>query len=439
MAKDREFDREVTVYVWRFRGVDHPGHAAVKLTGVPGRDKAYISWWPGGGGKQCKGKRAGIHGNYHKDMTSEISPNVTSRLGKDLQPRRGQRQVVYGYDALHERDLKRWGQEADEKIKLPGRGATGVEFGLDLVRMYEWWQVFQHCPHPRYKFASKHSNCSGVAAAALRVGGADQFASPPTALLFIDPSQVADWAWAVKDALAERNEAAKRLAVDLDTVGEVQLDPVEDLMTVPEWKQLSNRDMGGAFLRSPKVKDMDRLLQKYHTLAWNDEQGRARLIVLGKLMDTIHHYLAHKPGSKRGDAVLALGKQVLNVSKEKARHYRDYTKVHEGLRRQGPALPRAGGSQCQQLPQGIWARGSVVRPLVRRQLRPQRHRMAPLHQEYPAPDRAHEKAKPGRGHQRLQDHGSQLFSGVGQQRRLQRRRLAARLPFSSIKMEQLSR
>src|SRR5262245_5057152 len=46
MAKHREFDREVTVYVWRFLHVRHVGHAAVKLRGLTTAENAYISWWP---------------------------------------------------------------------------------------------------------------------------------------------------------------------------------------------------------------------------------------------------------------------------------------------------------------------------------------------------------------------------------------------------------
>jgi hypothetical protein len=35
-----------------------------------------------------------------------------------------------------------------------------------------------------------------------------------------------------------------------------------------------------------------------------------------------HYYLGHKPGSKRGDAVITLGKQALGIARVKAQEYK---------------------------------------------------------------------------------------------------------------------
>ena len=88
MAQHREYYREVTVYVWRFQGLTHFGHAAVKITGVrtPREDdaKAYISWWPKGSasifGATLK-QGASPNGNYREDMYAEISERASS-LGR---------------------------------------------------------------------------------------------------------------------------------------------------------------------------------------------------------------------------------------------------------------------------------------------------------------------------------------------------------------------
>ena len=125
----RTCTREATVYVWRFLGPKHPGHAAVKLTGLPNGEKVYISWWPrGGAGKssahETKGGRA--HHTYKRDMYSETGENTRTLL--DLDPRLARtnhRQVLVHFE-----------------------GADGITFGLDLVWMAAWWEIFTAAPGP---------------------------------------------------------------------------------------------------------------------------------------------------------------------------------------------------------------------------------------------------------------------------------------------------
>src|SRR5262249_47971236 len=141
--------------------------------------------------------------------------------------------------------LEFWGKDAEEKIKLPGLGAAGVHFGLDIARMAEWWNVFKIYPHGKFKLASKYSNCSGVAAAALKAGGAEQFVKAPGALFFLDPNQIAKWARQLREEIDARNEEAKRLAMFLVEGGENMPETITEVMSFNDWTTLSNQNMGG--------------------------------------------------------------------------------------------------------------------------------------------------------------------------------------------------
>jgi hypothetical protein len=319
MTRSRVYDREVTVYVWRFRGLTHFGHAAVKITGVRTTRnddaKAYISWWPKSG--------ASIFGagivqggtpttKYKDDMHGETSKRAQRKLQSGAWQMRANQRIV-GKD---EEGKILYGTEADCVVKLPALGATGVTYGLDGARMYEWWNVFRHCPHPHYKLASKHRNCAGVAALALLAGGAADFVEPPAPGMFMDPNQIERWALLLRARLNILNQVAVDVGQEVN-VPEVQGNVLE-VMTYAEWKELSNRDMGGATARSANVRKLDALLKEYHTYTWPQaDQVRKKMKVLAAMLDVIHEYLAHKLTSKRGAAVLTLGQQVLSVLQQR--------------------------------------------------------------------------------------------------------------------------
>ncbi|HMP02429.1 MAG TPA: hypothetical protein PKD86_01775 [Gemmatales bacterium] len=317
MAKHREYDREATVYVWRYESSKRPGHAALKLTGLPGADRIYISWWPSGGvgNNNFRHLTGDPHESYKEDMECEMSERTQTRLrGGLFTLRPNQREI-----SRSQQGVVTYGTMADEVIKLPLQGAQGCIAGLSGEKILAWWEIFKNCPHPTYKFASKNKNCSGVVAAALRVGGADQFARSPQALLFIDPNQIAAWAKKLKKKLKKRNEAGRRLALELDVNGVPQTTaPVEELMAPRTWLELSNRNMKPGQPRSPLLQEIDRALLRYFShRGWTEISYACKLIALGRLMDAIHTYLGVKSGGKRGDAVLTLGRQVLDVARKR--------------------------------------------------------------------------------------------------------------------------
>lgn len=313
MAQHREFDREATVYVWRYKGAKHPGHAALKITGVPGTEQVYISWWPKGGlgSDNFEHVRASAHTGYKQDMEYEISDRAQERLNNRTWTLRPNQRLV----RTETNGTNVYGTKADEVIKLPLQGAQGCVAGLDGAKIIAWWQIFKSSPHPQYKFASKNKNCSGVVAAALRVGGADQFSKAPSAMLFIDPNQIASWAKKVQKKLKKRNDAARNLAQQLGvTVNAQPTAPVTELMNGREWLELSNRNMPQGQKRSPQLHEIDRLLVTYYRYGgWVGPNIASKLIILGRLMDAIHTYLGLKSGGRRSDAIVKLGQQVLDV------------------------------------------------------------------------------------------------------------------------------
>ena len=324
MGKHRDFDREAVVYVWRYKGPNHPGHASVKLSGLPevdGYRKSYISWWPARGvdgkGDFFTSQKSGRNWNYHRDMYNEMKPGTRRNLDKGtFQPRHGQRMVLQ-----YETGSEEWGQEADEKIRIPGMGAAGVLFGLDLARIHRWWEIFRSCPHPEYKYSSRNSNCAGVAILALRAGGADRWAPAPKVAIYVDPNQVARWAHQIRETLDRHNEAAWEVNQALINDGRQIDESVREVMSYEEWLTKSSRDETRQRFRSERLRLIDQLLLEYHTESWSTTPD-VKLLLLGQIMDAINRFLRHKPTSKRGDAVLNLGEQVLSVARKQEKFYR---------------------------------------------------------------------------------------------------------------------
>jgi hypothetical protein len=301
------YDREVVVYVWRYKPVmgfipsSHFGHAAVKLRGVLGApdDKTYISWWPGEGAgiEDAFRRQPGIQSNsLSEDKYDEMNRQTRANLQAGAyQPRPGQ-QFKNG----------EWEQKPDFKIHLPAQGARGAPVGLNIVRMYKWWHAFRLAPERQYKLASKRVSCAGVAALALLAGGASLYATPPSALLFLDPNQIQAWASQVGQALTQINQAASTLG---QAIGRYNQDTSTKLMSYAAWKALSDQNFSGPF-RSKWVKAIDEAVKQFHLPGRSREQ---KFDSVRHIMMAARDFLVHKPASQRGDAVVRLSLQAMAV------------------------------------------------------------------------------------------------------------------------------
>ena len=203
----QRFDREVEVLIWKFEGITHFGHAALKLQGISpqnGARYAYLSYWPNWGPAFFNApftQKAALNGDAKLDGANEMRDDVRAKLQSGaFQPREGQKLV--GFDSTNGKlfyadsltdidpqtqavmpygDTYAWVQRPEYRIHLLALGAQGAEYGLDVDRMYSWIQAFTKNPDPRYRLASKTRNCAAVVVLALKAGGAANYAPVPSA------------------------------------------------------------------------------------------------------------------------------------------------------------------------------------------------------------------------------------------------------------------
>lgn len=331
----QKFDREVEVLVWRFQGVTHFGHAALKLRGISpqnGARFAYISYWPGWGAGLLNApfsQKAALNGDAKIDGFNEMRPDVRENIQSGaFQPRTGQAlvkgdrsngKVLYAA-SMNEVDLENnesvvqfegelaWVQRPEYRIHLPALGAQGVGYGLDVDRIYSWYEAFTKNPDPRYRLASKTRNCAAVVALALKAGGAANYATVPSAKVFIDPNQIWQWAEQLEGELTELN----RLAGNQSLQSYFPLTS-QELMSPTQWQQLSTQGVSRFTHRPSQFKKIDLYLRQYFAAGTWLQAANEKRALLGKMAYQIHNYLASNFNAKREEAVLRLGEEIRNV------------------------------------------------------------------------------------------------------------------------------
>jgi hypothetical protein len=316
-----EFSQEVTVRVWRN---DHVlkilktgrfGHASVALKGsLVGEEKIYISWWPsrGAGKGNLKERQPGhASASVGDDASSEISEGTQMALESGRYAPRGNQYVV-----LEDENGRIFGVHADEKIRLPGFGSQGVYFGLSTPRIKMWWDQWQKSG--KYTMLSNKENCSGVAATALEQGGAAIYATPPKAMIWMLPNEVADWARQIRRALDNLNDGMRQLVDAYNaspagqrggpTIGRHRTGGVETLWTPQEWKAESNK---GLPVRSGLLQKIDKAVEKCH------ESRQAgpfeRIAAAAALAKALIEFHQSKPDSQRSQPILQLANQLATV------------------------------------------------------------------------------------------------------------------------------
>ncbi len=345
-------EEKVTVCVWPYGGLSHFGHVGIKLksAAVPG-DKCYISWWPGAyadskfNSKVQKVQKvipkglpvpydARAHGGrqYTHDVISEMSDRARAGLeAGTFTPKTGQVEIDLGFamgrqlmtDGFPVREeyvldstggitgvkYMSWVQKPD-KYEIPCIGQANTAVGLNATAIFRWWKIFSEAPTNWYKLMSRNQNCAGVAALALRAGGAASFAKPPKAFLFMDPNQVRDWVIKVKDRIDKLNTKVNANNAAY-TPALTDMSGTMEIMTLAEWKTKSVEGVSKLAIRSSQIKKIDQFMTQYWAEAWGtSEQYNKKKDLLIDLLDAIHVYLAERAGHKREAAVLLLGEQV---------------------------------------------------------------------------------------------------------------------------------
>lgn len=209
-----------------------------------------------------------------------------------------------------------WSQSPENKINIPGIGASTSFWGVSLRRMAQWWNQFK-ATQPQYQALSRKNNCAGVALLGLKAGGSEAYVKLPSVTVYAEPLQVENYA----NALLAKIQDLNRITQDVDNdvravVASKALSPTpaseiqDGIYTLQHWKQRSH--LGGLTVRSGTIRDIDSAVEKFHTANWH-AAFPDRLKALVDIMTAIAKHRAEKPDSKRSEAIVRLAAQVITV------------------------------------------------------------------------------------------------------------------------------
>jgi hypothetical protein len=236
-------------------------------------------------------------------------------------------------------------------IEIPVMGeipdCPGV--GINAKRIKQWWEMARKNVTAYFSLISKSKNCAGTVMSALWAGGSDTYASY-TRITWVTPRDVYGYANDLKqniddaatlcrratdlvNSVESRNEltrSQRKIAdradnktnkkgaieeLDMDFGRTTNTQGQYDLMSYADWVKLSCVKMSwstGTAARKEQVAAIDKKLRRYHGLDWVADYGVKSRLIVGMLREVRDH-MTHKADSRRGNAVLILGHQLLQV------------------------------------------------------------------------------------------------------------------------------
>jgi len=195
---------------------------------------------------------------------------------------------------------------APVKVKIPISGNDPDVFGLwrKDPSDYKWNRTFD------VNINSVHS-----VARILDQAGGWVYVQRPVEPRDINLPRLVVWARAVNLRVSEINHKVEELRRAIDrnvTARSYRLNNDRIMMSEKQWKELSNKDTGFSLVRSEGVRQMDRLVARYH----QQTSVPHHLGVLAELIDTIHDYNQTRGvESNRQSSVLVLAKHAITVAK----------------------------------------------------------------------------------------------------------------------------
>jgi hypothetical protein len=320
----QEFDNELTISIWLHGDVNHPcGHAAFRVRSEG--ELHYCNYDDGDGVDYCgevtnRIYRMGMRGLSVGEMRYRMSlRNEQAQRRQERDQRVEEQTSQTGLDRQ-----KEFGHTAPIKVKLPFQGTAGSTFGLP-------WSSRDFVAHVlKTRVDNLYRTSPAAVAIALEQFGADCYVAPPFSSLFRYEAWMLDvWAKTVRARIDDLNNKADELTMSLQlnygkgfqnkiNFGEPEHKKYsyDYLMTLQEWKELSRE---GSLIRSPRIREMDRLIGLYHEQENNRRQRYA--CVIG-LLDLVLEYHRESKGS-RENAVMLLGREVLSVAKKGVPNYRN--------------------------------------------------------------------------------------------------------------------
>jgi len=290
MSKD--FNKELTIYIWPTAHFKYPkGHAAFKVRAE--NSSISINF-----GETSDGKDHQRTNKQQRDLTK----------GNDFSGRERLRQQS-------QQDNKLLFQTAVRKIKIPFVGSDSP-WGLIL------WDLFEY-EQRAFRDQRDYPSSFSYVADQLRANGADSYV-PPRYETFRgsmwDALTLEQWARAIRARIDELNQKNEQLTPIIARNVNVRNRPaVRHLMTAQDWKTLSNKDVGGSIIRSERIRKLDRLVARNQESARNVTET---IRILATMLDIIADYMNERGDTMRSNAVLALGKQVIEVVKDGCHDYR---------------------------------------------------------------------------------------------------------------------
>ncbi|TYT75927.1 hypothetical protein [Desulfobotulus mexicanus] len=346
----KQFENEAALYIWPYKGINHPGHAAIAIRALDKNDikepliSAYISWWPEGGDDDKVGlfniRPAKPHSDYFSDKYAEMGPDTSEALRagtKQIDPKRFQKK------SENKHGIPYFVVTANKKYNLPGFGTKRISsqksdevedkfdniafrpklaigeyslWGLALNKMAFWWYKFCTEEKHGYRFVSTKLNCSGVVMQCLLEGCADAYIDIKSPKMYITPNDVDKACMELVKKIDCLNIESYRFIVNLRKEAAVKQ---TDLYTYDQFYKASNA--GKWARRREQVAKIDEYLTEYHLKgAWSKDNFKDKFKCMARMMDNVISHRSKKPKSVNGLAVESLGAQILSVLSSKTFH-----------------------------------------------------------------------------------------------------------------------
>lgn len=244
-----------------------------------------------------------------------------------------------GYDGFQQEKNDRGDPSLTIDITVANAKASGQAknfYGLFTKEIEQWWQGLMALPpeHPRRQFRllstgsdANLRNCCVTVVEALKIGGLETYAEPPTNIVFQGSNTLVRWVRECQARIDELNTQRNLIISQPDWqvtpalhngVAQPDLADEYDLPTLPVWKKLSEVKASlrtGLARRHEEVARIDVLLPQYHAARAARSQPHAVpwFTLLTQIQQQCFMHLAGKPTSVRRAAVMGLAKQVLAI------------------------------------------------------------------------------------------------------------------------------
>lgn len=317
-------------------------HAGLEL--IDGSSYTYVTW--DGGGPNIRSGGAGPFGTSYKAQ-------VDWRIGHPLINQRGQVSANdQNFTGQNRNTAKREGfhylqdNPSDPfcgytrcyACEIPVRDESAADFtktdvlwGLSIRRIEDWWDELLRLPlsDPKRIYSKlgtmedfdkgKGTNCCGMTALALGIGGLSAFATPPSNIIYQGSRTLIEWVEKAVKKIDTLNEQRKliRSSAEYTDPNLKAWSRVPDLET---WKKASWVMVGS---RKDQIAKIDTILKagvppvpqrrSSYASVLGSEQNPV-LETYARLYELCFNHLASKPKSDRREAVLKLAKTVEMLS-----------------------------------------------------------------------------------------------------------------------------